>query len=225
MSSRRGIGILAYGSLLADPREEIAAVTVGRVAVTTPFCVEYARSSQRRAGAPTLVPVPEDLGAPVMAQILLVQPGLGQTTVSDILFRREIGCVGDLSVKYQDDVQRAGKNAVVIEVLEDLAGVPMVLYASLEANIPEILRGDLILTAKAEVLAKLAIASVTAKTYRAGRDGLRYLADAISHEIHTPLTDLYRDTVLRLTGGAPNLEVARTWIAQQRQLALENQHD
>ena len=66
------LGILAFGSLIEDPGAEIEAVLVGRKPnVWTPFCVEFARGSIKRGGAPTLVPV-ERGGTPVLAQILLV---------------------------------------------------------------------------------------------------------------------------------------------------------
>jgi hypothetical protein len=51
------IGILAFGSLIDDPGEEIANVISGDpIIVETPFPVEYGRFSLSRGGAPTLVP-------------------------------------------------------------------------------------------------------------------------------------------------------------------------
>ena len=49
-----------------------------------------------------------------------------------------------------------------------------------------------------EYLAQLAIKSVPLADE--GRDGITYLRDAISAGIRTPLTEEYRDEVLRLTG-------------------------
>lgn len=57
------LGILAYGSLIAGPGAELQPLVVDSKAVDTPFEVEYARSSTKRAGAPTLVPVPDGKGA------------------------------------------------------------------------------------------------------------------------------------------------------------------
>ena len=55
------IGILAYGSLISSPGDEIASATTETIKnVQTPFRVEFARTSTSRAGAPTLVPA-EDL--------------------------------------------------------------------------------------------------------------------------------------------------------------------
>jgi hypothetical protein len=53
------IGILAFGSLIGNPGDEIAALEIAaerRHGVLTPFPVEFARSSTKRGGAPTLVP-------------------------------------------------------------------------------------------------------------------------------------------------------------------------
>ena len=52
------IAILAYGSLIDEPGEELENCIVNRLGpILTPFKVEYARSSRTRGGAPTLVPV------------------------------------------------------------------------------------------------------------------------------------------------------------------------
>jgi hypothetical protein len=51
------LGILAFGSLIDNPGAEIEAALVGRkLNIRTPFGVEFARSSIKRGGAPTLVP-------------------------------------------------------------------------------------------------------------------------------------------------------------------------
>src|SRR3954447_17111626 len=52
------VGILAYGSLIDNPGAEIEAALISREAdILTPFGVEFARSSSKGSGAPTLVPV------------------------------------------------------------------------------------------------------------------------------------------------------------------------
>ncbi|HOV48780.1 MAG TPA: hypothetical protein PLM06_09115, partial [Anaerolineae bacterium] len=143
------IGILAYGSLLADPGAELAEAIVDRIPVTTPFAVEYARSSSRRAGAPTLVPVAPEFGNPVSAQILVLRADLSEQEVKNRLYRREINQVEDYNCIYDDARQRAREDVIAIETARDLGGVPTVFYASLKANIPEILRADLSAEAKA----------------------------------------------------------------------------
>lgn len=56
---------------------------------------------------------------------------------------------------------------------------------------------------------------MTAATYAADADGIQYLAQMIAHGIQTPLTEPYRQAILRLTGAA-DLAAARTLVAAQR---------
>src|SRR3974390_1615316 len=92
MSAEEDLGILAFGSLIDDPGDEIEAALVGRKRnVLTPFGVEFARQSMKRGGAPTLVPVQRG-GSPVRAQILLVN--VSEQEAKDRLWRREINKVG-----------------------------------------------------------------------------------------------------------------------------------
>jgi hypothetical protein len=219
---RHPYGILAYGSLLADPGEEIAEMTVDRIPVTTPFPIEYARSSRGRAGAPTLVPVPEGCGAPVQAQILLLRPDLRADAVTHMLYRRETNRVGEVDVYYVEEKQQEKNDPVLIKTVDDLGGVPHVLTTWLQPNLDVVLDADLSVEAKAAHLARLAVESVTAETYAAGRDGIRYLADALAHGIETPLTAAYRAAVLRLANDAPDLTTARQSIAQKKELVLED---
>ena len=53
---RSSVGILAYGSLIAEPGVEIGSLIVRRIDILTPFSVEYARFSATRGGRPTAVP-------------------------------------------------------------------------------------------------------------------------------------------------------------------------
>jgi hypothetical protein len=215
-------GILAYGSLLVDPGEEIAEVAVRRIPTRTPFPVEYARSSKARAGAPTLVPVKAGIGAPVQAQILVIGTDLSDQEVQNRLYRREVGPGAERDAIYDDMAQRRKRNAVLIEVLHDVAGIPTVFYTSLKVNIPEVVRADVSAECKANLLAGRAIASVTAETYSRNRDGIRYLADALDHGVRTPLTEAYRVAVLRRTGDAPDLETALQRLALKRGFVSEN---
>lgn len=219
--SKYTYGILAYGSLLADPGEEIAAVTEGRIRVTTPFPVECARSSNCRTGAPTLVPVPEGCGAPVQAQILLIRPDIQYDVVVGMLYRREINRVGETDVVYNEARQQEKGDPVLVKTVRDLAGVPYVFYTWLAPKLDVILGADWTDAEKAETLATLAIDSVNRKTFCSRRDGIRYLADAIRYGVQTPLTDLYKCAVLRLAGDAPNLKEARRRIARQKGIVPE----
>ncbi len=217
---RNEVGILAYGSLLSDPGAELLPLIEQRITgVLTPYQVEYARSSKTRADAPTLVPVPDGAGGAVQAQVLVLKPDVGLATGKTLLYRREIHKVGDADVEYDDSVQNTKRGAVRVRELRDFAGLPVVLYTDLTPNIKKVLAQKYAPKAKAQALAELAIASVTAETYAAGTDGIRYLTDAIAHGIETPLTPYYRAAILALAGDAPDLEAARLWVARQQGLA------
>ncbi len=215
------VGILAYGSLLTDPGKELRPRIVQRIPAQTPFEVEYAHSSTSRCDAPTLVCVPDGRGRKVNVKVLVLDESVTETEASDMLYRREIHCVGEKSKVYNDQRQRAKRNAVVIERLPDFAGVLTVLYTSLPANIALLEDNAATDEEKATELARLALASVTEKTFCSQRDGIRYLADAIAHGIETPLTDLYRAAILRLADNAPDLEAARLWAARRQGLLEE----
>jgi hypothetical protein len=67
-------GILTFGSLIGKPSDEIAALEVvdaRRRGVQTPFRIEFARSSTKDCGPPTLVPYPD--GDAVQAEVIVVE--------------------------------------------------------------------------------------------------------------------------------------------------------
>jgi len=210
------IGILAYGSLIADPGTEIDSATVERISVTTPFPVEYARSSSRRDGAPTLVPVPENQGSKVKAAVLILGEDVTEAEACNMLYRREINRVGETDVVYDKARQQRKRDPVLVKTVQDLAGASCVLYTYLKPNLDIVLDEHRTDAEKAAHLADLAVQSVTGETYAAGRDGIRYLADAIRHGIHTPLTEAYRAAVLRCADDAPDLETTRQRIARKK---------
>jgi hypothetical protein len=83
----RGVGILAYGSLISDPGIEIGPQIAQRVPATTPFPVEYARLSRTRGGAPTVVPYSS--GNPVNAEVLVLLDSVKLPEAKRLLWRRE----------------------------------------------------------------------------------------------------------------------------------------
>lgn len=210
------IGILAYGSLITHPGHEIESVLDHVISdVLTPFPVEYARRSQSRAGAPTLVPVPAGCGTPVKAVILILKEGTDEKVVLDFLYRRELHREGDLSAIYNDQDQRKKRDTVVIESIHNQYGLSIVYYTMLKANFSEILAPDLSEQAKAALLAQAAIDSVTQETYAKGIDGIKYLADNINAGVKTALTAAYLQAILKMVHGAQDLAEARRLIAQQ----------
>lgn len=186
------IGILAYGSLLSDPGEEISACQVEIIEdVETPFPVEFARSSSSRGGAPTLIPV-ENGGAKVRGHIILIDASAEEAT--NMLYRREIHQVG--SGKTYKEPKPEQTKSVRVKILPHFYGVETVLYTDLSSNIA---------TITAETLARLATESVARAEM--GKDGITYLIAAKAHGIRTALSDAYEKEILRMTG-ATSLEAA-----------------
>ncbi|NKK29596.1 hypothetical protein [Rhizobium leguminosarum] len=179
------IGILAYGSLIGDPGMELESHIAARIDCTTPFAVEFARSSKSRKGGPTLVPY--ESGGPVQAQILTIDLPLEE--VINRLYRRELHKVGS-DIVYSPPAKTT-PNTVLVKKLLDFEGVDTVLYTSIGANISEL---------SAEKLARLAVGS--AKEITDGRDGISYLINAITAGIITPLTPEYERLILNTTGAS-----------------------
>lgn len=176
------VGILAYGSLIADPGDEIRAVMTGtKTGIETPFAVEFARTSTKRAGGPTLVPV-ETGGARVQAVILLLDAAEDDATHR--LYRREINEVG--GGKLYRPRPNPDTNTVQIKRLESFNGVDAVLYTQIGANIKDL---------SPATLARLAIES--ARQLDDSRDGITYLMNAKKHGIRTALSDEYEEEIKR----------------------------
>jgi len=127
------IGILAYGSLIDDLGCEIEAVISYKLkGVQTPFKVEFARSSFKRGGAPTLVPV-EQGGEHVKAVIMILQEQVSIDEAKDMLWRRETNQV--CSNKSYKHSPNPGPNTVCIKELKQFHSIRIVLYTSIQPNI------------------------------------------------------------------------------------------
>jgi cation transport regulator ChaC len=176
------VGILAYGSLIVDPREEIQSATIEiKKGIVTPFKVEFARTSRTRGGAPTLVPV--DIGgAQVRGWIFVLD--VPEEEAANRLWRRETDRVGS-GMRYEHP-QKVGPDSVVVDRLKNFEDVGIVLYTRISSNIPDV---------NAEKLASLAIES--AQTLDNERDGISYLIRAKANGIQTPLSDGYEQEIIR----------------------------
>lgn len=181
-------GILAYGSLIDDPGDELRAATDKLLmkGIITPFNVEFARSSRSRAGAPTLIPV-EDCGAPVSARLLVLKCGTSVQDARTMLWRRESRRA---SGEY-DETAQVGPDRVKIDLVYNFHGIAVVLYARIAPNIQPL---------TAQTLAKLAIDSVRSCAVPEGRDGISYLIAAVKNGIRTPLSAQYEQQVKDQTG-------------------------
>jgi hypothetical protein len=192
------LGILAYGSLITDPGAELLAVTVGRTEkVLTPFPVEYARSSDGRGGAPTLVPFAG--GSQVEAVIFTLDATPDEA--ASILYRREINQVG--SGKAYREPAADSLNAVRVERFEHIEGYDLVLSTRLAPTIDPL---------TPDALADLAIES--ARKLGDGRDGIGYLIAAQASGISTPLTPAYKAAILAKTSTS-DLESALASIRRE----------
>lgn len=180
------LGILAYGSLIDEPGDELAPHINEIIrGVPTPFPVEFARKSMSRGEAPTLVP--HNDGVPVQAAILVVDCSVDDAT--DMLWRRETR-TADRSRAYPG--ARADRpNSVRVERISDYVGCATLLFTSIAANITPL---------TAAQLAKFAVASV-AKA-KPGLDGIAYLMAAEANGIVTALSPAYKAAILELTDAA-----------------------
>ncbi len=185
----RSVGILAYGSLGDDPGVEIGPLIVERIEnVETPFCVEFARTSRTRVGAPTLVPVSEG-GSRIKGKILVLEDRISETEATDMLWRRETRREGS-GEKYEAPAQ-PDVNAVVVRRLEDFERLDVVLYAEIGANIAD---------PTPRKLAELAVNSARSRAGREAKDGIAYLIGVKENGVETPLMPDYESEILRQTG-------------------------
>lgn len=213
------IGILAYGSLITHPGYEIESVLDHVISdVLTPFPVEYARRSQSRAGAPTLVPFPAGCGAPVKAVVLVLKKYTRKKKAQNFLYRRELHQEGNLKVIYDDQVQRQKRDALVIESTQNQFGLSVIYYTALKPNFIEILDTERTQEEKAALLAQAAIDSITHETFDKRLDGIQYLADNINAGVVTALTEPYAQAILEKGGNAPNLDQARLFIPLEKRV-------
>jgi cation transport regulator ChaC len=205
MSSR--IGILAYGSLVDDPGQEIkdATVRIVQAGVVTPFKVEFARSSRTRAGAPTLVPV-ENGGAHLPARILVMRENVSVEAARNMLRRRETRATG-VALRAASTAY-PGSDRVTIERLENFHGIGVVLYTKIGANIRPL---------TPQRLAELAIASALSGKIPEGHDGISYLIAALRQGISTPMSAAYEQELKRQTGSDTLAEALNRVQAQRPQ--------
>ena len=182
------VGILAYGSLIDEPGHEIGAVvSSNRDDVWTPFRVEFARSSSKRGGAPTLVPV-EKGGAQVKAVILVLKETVSLDEAKDMLWRRETNNIGTGQC-YRRPAS-PGQNKVFVEQLNDFNGIRSIIYTCIIADIPRLTSAK---------LAELAIQSASGAHGAEKRDGISYLISTKRIGIVTLLSSAYEKEILEKT--------------------------
>ncbi len=179
------LGILAYGSLIDDPGPELAPVIRDRILARTPFRVEFARSSKKRGGGPTLIPV-EEGGSSVDGRVLVLADSVMVSEAFDMLWRRETGSGGVYKVS-----ESPTRNTVIVDRLSHFEGVETVLYTQIGSNIPDL---------SPALLAELAIESARSQAGADRKDGISYLLDAKSAGIRTPMSSDYEQAILDRLG-------------------------
>lgn len=182
----QNIGILAFGSLVDDPGEELEKFVVNRITnVPTPFKIEYGRSSSTRGNAPTLIPV-LDGGQKVKATLLVLSEQLDLEEAKNMLYRRELNKV-ESNLKYTVR-KKPNSNQLVIKEHLGLKHIKVFLTANFGCNLSAI---------TPEILADLAIESFNSNGVESGRDGISYLKNNLDNGIITPLTDRYKNAILK----------------------------
>jgi hypothetical protein len=178
------VGILAFGSLVDDPGDELLRVEAARIEeITTPFSVEFARSSRSRDGAPTLVPVTTG-GAATRCWLIVLDRSVTEEAARDMLYRRESGQIGT-RVTYERALTKW------IAELRPFANLDVCFYVALRANIAPL---------TGVRLAELAIASAGRAAGRVRRDGISYLQEQKQRGTRTPLMPAYEAEILARTG-------------------------
>ena len=180
------IGIIAFGSLIDDPGEELEPFIIKKIKnVDTPFKIEYGRKSSKRGNAPTLIPTSKG-GQIVKATLLVLSNELELWEAKNLLYRRELNKVGT-DIKYRDR-KNPNSNQLVIEEHRNVKHVDVALTANFGCNLPEI---------SPEILADLAIESFNSNVVENGRDGISYLNNNIANGIITPMTEEYENAILQ----------------------------
>jgi hypothetical protein len=185
---KHNLGILAYGSLINDPGEELSPYIIERISCQTPFNVEYDRISASRDNAPTLVPSGKQ-GSPVAAVILVLSDEISIETAQSMLYRRELHLVN--SNKQYNRPQNPGRNSVIIEQVNDYCNVQAVLYTAIPSNMGSLNTPS--------YLAYFAISSILDEAGERGEDGIRYLQSNIDNGIVTANTEAYEKAILEET--------------------------
>lgn len=205
MTTTHNLGILAFGSLIDNPGEEISEIEVDRIECKTPFNVEFARKSSKRGDAPTLIPF--ENGIPVKAVLFVLRNNIDINTAESILYRRERHVNNRTDIYEHSD--NPGQNKVVIKRWENFMNVKTVLSTSIGCNITQALSPTL--------LANLAITSILSEAGQKEKDGIRYLLSTKRNGIVTRLSDDYEQQILAITDTS-NLEMAIEKLDRKRNM-------
>lgn len=204
------LGILAYGSLIDEPGNELEPLIIDRINCTTPFNVEFARLSASRSNAPTIIPF--EAGSTVKAVVLVLDDQrVTYSQAQSMLWRRETRATD--TAKTYKAVKEPGPNKVTILELNNFSGVSSVLYTAIGQNMG--------MMNNAENLAAFAIQSILNEAGEEKKDGIHYLLAAKKNGIVTKLSVPYELAILKQTG-TKSLEAAITKLDALRPASLAN---
>ena len=170
------INVLIYGSLIADPGQELKPFIAGTIEkVATPFPVECARSSDTRDGAPTPITVKSG-GSPIQGSILVLVSTVGLDQARTLVWRRETR--NEFTAKRSVRPTKPDPNHMLIETTTHFTDFDSVLFTKIGSSIED---------PTPDRLAELAIRSAQRESGARGDDGISYLASGIARDIATPL--------------------------------------
>jgi hypothetical protein len=182
------IGILAFGSLIDNPGEEILKFEVHRINCQTPFKIEFARLSSSRSNAPTLIPILDgSRGKIADSKIIVINEKISLSEAKSMLWRRECH-INDVSKKYSQPKTPTSKNVLIGE-LDDFYNIKKVIYTYF-------LIQDEYADLKPLSLAQFAINSILNKAGEEEKDGIRYLLAIKSAGIKTEYSEEYEKLIL-----------------------------
>ena len=127
---RNRVGILAYGSLHADPGPGLTPYVERRITLTTPFPVEYVRSSPTRRARRYWCRCRQATARQAPAKVLVLTPEVvDRETAGVLLQRRKLDQASDDDMWFAADAEE-----MAVRELPGFAGLPVVLCASRRAE-------------------------------------------------------------------------------------------
>jgi hypothetical protein len=187
-SQKFKVGILAFGSLIDNPGQEIKDIEIGRIDCTTPFNVEFARISSTRNNAPTLIPILDNSkGKKVNAKIILIEDEIDLESAKSILWRRE--CHKTDKTKIYTKPDNPTPTDVMIGELDNFCNVEKVIYTYF-------LLQDVYEELNPIRLADFAIDSILSEAGVKEKDGIRYLLSIKLNDIKTEFSEEYEKQIL-----------------------------
>lgn len=204
--STQHITILAYGSLIWDPGNEIKQHTIAVIDCFTPFNIEYAQISGTRGSAPTLTKV-EGFGGKTRAKLFVLDYHNNpkeKKRVYSLVCKRE-------GIENEKPWDGYGDPPAPI-FREDILEYSTVFYCAfkIKKDIESIVKKGLLVKKLVE-WAKKSVKEC-AKSGKIEKNGVRYLINCYKAGIITPLTEAY----IQELGGMDIEEIERKILNEKK---------